>query len=235
MVDFWTAAAGASVAQGMTPQGSVDGPMPDPGPKVPDFWAAQGRFARVMQAWMDLRCHGLEHNAVMLEGWMAAGRAFSEELAERTRMNMQAPDAKAMVAMWTDTASRVLLELQRSEPFLQAQAASIRASTELRLAQRDLLDSYGAQHAPPTQTEVENVHRATTEPRYEPLPVAPADAAQMTPAKAGEAKPLVIGAGIGKLKKGAGGPTPIPPPRPPRPAAREPRPARSKATPGKRH
>ena len=69
--------------------------------------------------------------------------------------------------MWTDTAKRVLLEAQRSERFLQTQVAQIRASTELRVAQRDLVEYYGERFGFPTRTELDDVHRTVTELRRE--------------------------------------------------------------------
>jgi polyhydroxyalkanoate synthase subunit PhaE len=72
-----------------------------------------------------------------------------------------------VLALWTDTANRQLLETQRSEPFLQTQAAMIRASTELRLAQQELVEHFGRQFGFPTRTELDDVHRTVTELRRE--------------------------------------------------------------------
>jgi hypothetical protein len=76
-------------------------------------------------------------------------------------------DAKTALTLWTDTANRQLLETQRSEPFLQTQAALIRATTELRLAQQELVEHFGKQYGFPTRTELDDVHFALTELRRE--------------------------------------------------------------------
>jgi hypothetical protein len=134
------------------------------GPRFADLWEIERRFAGVLQAWMNLRRRSLEHNAVVLEAWLEAARRFSEQLVAR---NVQTLDAKAALTLWTDTANQHLLEAQRSEPFLQSQAALIRATTELRMAQHDLVEHFGKQYGFPTRTELDDVHRTLTELRRE--------------------------------------------------------------------
>ena len=88
------------------------------GPRFADLWEVERHYARVLQAWMNVRRRGLEHSAVVLEAWLQAGRRFAEDMAGRAGTETQAPDAKAVLALWTETANRQLLETQRSEPFL---------------------------------------------------------------------------------------------------------------------
>jgi class III poly(R)-hydroxyalkanoic acid synthase PhaE subunit len=137
------------------------------GPRFADLWEAERRYARVLQAWMTLRRCSLQHNAVVLEAWMQAGRRFNEQLAARTGADPKTFDAKTALALWTETANQQLLEAQRSEPFLQTQAAMIRATTELRMAQQELVEHFGKQYGFPTRTEVDDVHRTVTELRRE--------------------------------------------------------------------
>ncbi len=154
------------------------------GPRFADLWEVERRYARVLLAWMNLRRRGFEHNAVVLEAWLRAARRFTEQLAGRTSADTQATDMKAALALWTATANRELLETQRSEPFLQTQAALIRATTELRMAQQELVEHFGKQYGFPTRTELDDVHRSVTELRREmralrreqlmSIPVAPA-------------------------------------------------------------
>jgi hypothetical protein len=137
------------------------------GPRFADLWEAERRYAGVLQAWMKLRRHSLEHNAVVLEAWLHAGRRFTELLAGRTGTDAKPLDAKAALALWTETANQQLLETQRSEPFLQSQAAMIRATTQLRMAQQDMVEHFGKQYGFPTRTELDDVHRTVTELRRE--------------------------------------------------------------------
>jgi polyhydroxyalkanoate synthase subunit PhaE len=137
------------------------------GPRFADLWEAERRYAGVLQAWINLRRRSLEHNAVVLQAWMQAARRFTEQLAARTAADAKTLDAKANLAMWIETANTQLLETQRSEGFLQTQAAMIRATTELRLAQQELVEHFGKQYGFPTRTELDDVHRTVTELRRE--------------------------------------------------------------------
>jgi class III poly(R)-hydroxyalkanoic acid synthase PhaE subunit len=139
------------------------------GPRFADLWEIERRYARVLQAWMTVRRTGLEHNAVVLTAWTKAAGDFIEEFsrAANTDADVRLPDAKAAFASWTETANRQLLETQRSDPFLQTQAAMIRASTELRMAQQELVEHFGEQYGFPTRTELDDVHRTVTALRRE--------------------------------------------------------------------
>jgi len=136
------------------------------GPRFADLWEAERRYAGVLQAWMNVRRRGLEHNAVVLQAWLQASRRFTEQLAGRSASDTKL-DAKTALALWTETANRQLLESQRSEPFLQSQAAMIRATTALRMAQQELVEHFGKQYGFPTRTELDDVHRTVTELRRE--------------------------------------------------------------------
>jgi hypothetical protein len=103
----------------------------------------------------------------VLEAWLQAGRRFIEQLASQNGTGAQTLDAKGMLTLWTETANRQLLETQRSEPFLQTQAAVIRATTDLRMAQQELVEHFGKQYGFPTRTELDDVHRTVTELRRE--------------------------------------------------------------------
>jgi class III poly(R)-hydroxyalkanoic acid synthase PhaE subunit len=137
------------------------------GPRFADLWNMERRYARVMHAWAEMRRRSLEHQAVVLQAWMRAGGTFTKALGERGGADQPAPDQRALLAMWTEIANAELVETQRSEPFLAAQTAMIRASTELRLAQQELVEHAGKQYGFPTRTELDDVHRSVTELRRE--------------------------------------------------------------------
>ena len=129
------------------------------GPRFADLWEAERRYAGVLHAWMNLRRRHLEHNTVVLQAWLQAARRFTEQIAARSGAQANGLDARAALALWTDTANQELLEAQRSEPFLQTQAAMIRATTALRMAQQELVEYFGKQYGFPTRTELDDVHR----------------------------------------------------------------------------
>ncbi len=154
----------------LTGMGEIDGALLGrlaEGPRFADLWDVERRYARVMHAWVDVRRRRIEHNAVLLEAWMQASRHFSEKLAGQASADGKTPDATAALALWTETANGRLLETQRSEQFLMTQRAMVRASTELNLAQQELVEHFGRQYGFPTRTELDDVHRSLTELRRE--------------------------------------------------------------------
>ncbi len=137
------------------------------GPRLADLWDLERRYARVMRAWMDMRRRAFEHQGVVLEAWLRAGRQYAKELAAQTGPDDKKLDSKRAFAVWTETANHELLQTQRSEPFLRSQREMIRASTELRVAQSELVEHLGKQYGFPTRTELDDVHRTLTEMRRE--------------------------------------------------------------------
>lgn len=137
------------------------------GPQFADLWTSERAQARVMKIWLDVQRRTLEHNAVVLDAWMRASRAFTEAAMVQAHNDGHALGGRAMLALWTTHANATLLEAQRSEKFLQTQAAMIRAGAELKLAQRELAERFAVQFDMPTRTEMDDVHRTVTELRRE--------------------------------------------------------------------
>ena len=131
------------------------------GPRLADLWDVERRYGSVMRRWTDMRQRSLDHQRVVLDAWMEAGRHYLAEVSGKTL------DTKQALALWTEIANRHMLEAQRSEPFLKSQREMIRASTELRLAQGELSEFIGKQYGLPTRTELDDVHRSLTEMRRE--------------------------------------------------------------------
>ena len=161
------------------------------GPRFADLWDMERRYARVMHAWGEMRRRSLEHNAVVLQAWTRAGSQFAKELADRSGGDQPRPDNQAMIALWSRIANVELIETQRSEAFLEAQSAMIRASTELRLAQQELVEHAGKQYGFPTRTELDDVHKSVTELRREFRALKRAALAAPLEAPAMTAKPVV--------------------------------------------
>ncbi len=138
------------------------------GVQLADLWQMERQQARLVRAWLDVRRSTLEHHAVVLEAWLRAGRQFTAELPGHLRANGSTQwNSRVLLSCWTETANRVLLETQRSEPFLRTQAAMVRAGTELRVAQTELAQRWAEQFNMPTRTELDDVHRTVTELRRE--------------------------------------------------------------------
>ena len=137
------------------------------GPQLADLWDTERKYAKVFQAWMTLRRRSLEHQAVVLEGWMTAARRFTERFGELSAKGEAPNSQRAALNLWIETANRALLEMQRSERHLGSQAKLLKASTELRYAQKEVAEYYGQMFGFPTRTELDDVHHSVTELRRE--------------------------------------------------------------------
>jgi class III poly(R)-hydroxyalkanoic acid synthase PhaE subunit len=138
------------------------------GPRLADLWNVERQFAEVFGAWIRLRQRSLEHNKVMLDAWTRAAGAFAKRLNERVEKGEPPLDSvRAFLSLWGETANEVLLETQRSEAFLETQREVLKASTDLRLAQRTIAEFYSEMYGYPTRAELDDVHKAVTELRRE--------------------------------------------------------------------
>ncbi len=173
------------------------------GPRLADLFDLERRTARVMQAWVQVRRRTLEHQAIVLDAWLRAGRRYSEEVAGHASADGQPIEGRRALALWTEVANRLLLETQRAEPFLASQREMIRAATELRMAQQDVVERLGAHFGVPTRTELDDVHRTLTEMRRELRRVRRAlQLAQAAPAAAAPLPaPARVAAGRGRSPK----------------------------------
>jgi polyhydroxyalkanoate synthase subunit PhaE len=137
------------------------------GPRLSDLWNVERKFLSVFNAWVALRRRTLENNTVTLDAWTRAAGAFAKELNGRTEKAEKLDSWREMLALWVETANTTLLETQRSEAFLKMQRETLKASTDLRLAQRELAEYYSEMFGYPTRAELDDVHKTVTELRRE--------------------------------------------------------------------
>ena len=138
------------------------------GPRLADLWNVERKLAAVLTAWVALRRRSLEHNSVVLEGWTKAAGAFARVLNERAEQGEPPLESvRELLALWGETANRVFLETQHSDAFLSTQRELLKASTDLRLAQRSVAEFYSEMFGYPTRAELDDVHRTVTELRRE--------------------------------------------------------------------
>jgi polyhydroxyalkanoate synthase subunit PhaE len=137
------------------------------GPRLADMWNTERQMLAVFNAWTALRRRSLEHNTVMLEAWLQAASSFAKLLNEKADRKEALGSWREVLALWVETANRMLLETQRSEPYLKSQRELLKASTDLRLAQQEIAEFYSEMFGYPTRAELDDVHKALTELRRE--------------------------------------------------------------------
>jgi poly[(R)-3-hydroxyalkanoate] polymerase subunit PhaE len=137
------------------------------GPRLADLWDTERKMLALFNAWTALRKRSLEHNTVMLQAWIAAAGKFAQELNARAGRKEKLDTWREVLALWVETANSVLLETQRSEPYLKSQREILKASVDLRLAQQELAAFYSEIFGYPSREELDDVHRTVTELRRE--------------------------------------------------------------------
>jgi class III poly(R)-hydroxyalkanoic acid synthase PhaE subunit len=137
------------------------------GPRLSDLWEVERKFLAVFNAWVAMRRRSVEHNTVTLDAWIRAAGLFAKALNAKAEKGEHLGSWREVMALWVDTANKVLLETQRSDAFLRSQRELLKASTELRFAQQELAEYYSNTFGYPTRQELDDVHKTVTELRRE--------------------------------------------------------------------
>jgi class III poly(R)-hydroxyalkanoic acid synthase PhaE subunit len=137
------------------------------GPRLADLWDVERKFLGVFNAWVAVRRRSLEHNTVMLDAWMRAAGAFAKRLNDLSEAGQTIESPREMLTSWIETANEIMLETQRSDAFLATQRESLKASTDLRLAQQEVAEYYSEMFGYPSRAELDDVHKTVTELRRE--------------------------------------------------------------------
>lgn len=137
------------------------------GPQLADLWTNERKFAALFAAWTALRRGNLEHNTIMLEAWTRATGAFARAVNARAEAGQPLESARALMTLWIETANDVLVETQRSDAFLRSQRETLKAATDLRLAQQAVAEVFAEMYGAPSRSEIDDVHRSLTDLRRE--------------------------------------------------------------------
>ncbi len=86
-----------------------------------------------------------------------AANAFSRQI-RRAKASRSRPGASC-IDLWIDIANETLVETHRTPEFLEAQRRLTRSSTEYRLQEREIAESFCEMHHIPTRTEVDELQR----------------------------------------------------------------------------
>jgi class III poly(R)-hydroxyalkanoic acid synthase PhaE subunit len=89
----------------------------------------------------------------------ASLRELSERLAPRLKSGAVPGSMKEIYDLWVDAAESVYGQTARAGAFVQAQAELTNASSQLRSAQRELLEEWARQFDLPTRSELNSIHQ----------------------------------------------------------------------------
>lgn len=146
------------------------------------------RMLNVQKLWME-RARDVEQYWEVVQGaWNRALERFMK--VANDPKGEPITTGRQMLDLWLATANKSLVEMHRSDAFLDAQRSMTRSSTEYRLAEREIAEAFCEMHHIPTRTEMDEVQRVVTELRRElramkrkPEPASPTAARPRTTAK----------------------------------------------------
>jgi hypothetical protein len=90
-------------------------------------------------------------------------RELAERLAPRLKSGASPGTMKELYDQWVDAAEGVYGQAARASAFVQAQAELTNATSQLRSAQRELLEEWARQFDLPTRSELNSIHQQLRE------------------------------------------------------------------------
>ncbi|MBX2810078.1 MAG: hypothetical protein KTR20_15775 [Cellvibrionaceae bacterium] len=125
------------------------------------------RLAQVGDSWMELFKQSKDYHAIVFDRWTQAYSHYIDELKRLQKNQKQALSPKQLIDLWANIANKELLKLHRSDDFLNAQRAVIRASMQYRLHEKSIAEVICEAMHIPTRDEVDDLHKTVTELRRE--------------------------------------------------------------------
>jgi hypothetical protein len=105
------------------------------------------------------------YQAIVQDAWRKAGERFFKSLSDPKGPAITS--GRELLDLWITTANNTLVEMHRTDKFLEAQRNVTRSSTDYRLAERAIAESFCEVHHIPTRSEVDELQKTVVELRRE--------------------------------------------------------------------
>ncbi len=135
------------------------------GPTYATLFDLDRKMLNVQKLWMDRSRDAEKYWEVVQGAWTRALERFTR--AVNDPKGEAITSGRQMLDLWLATANKSLVEMHRSDEFLEAQRAMTRSSAEYRLAEREIAEGFCEVHHIPTRTEMDEMQRTVTELRRE--------------------------------------------------------------------
>ena len=135
------------------------------GPTYATLWDLDKKTLNVQKLWVE-RARDVEQYWEVVQGaWARALERYMKAVNDPKAAPITS--GRQMLDLWLATANESLLEMHRSKEFLEAQRRMTRSSTEYRLAEREIAESFCEMHHIPTRTEMDEIQKTMAELRRE--------------------------------------------------------------------
>jgi hypothetical protein len=135
------------------------------GPTYATLWDVDRKMLGLQKLWVERAKDAEQYWAVMQSAWAKALERFMKTANDSKGEPIKS--GRQLLDLWLGTANKALLEMHRSEEFLEAQRRMTRSSTEYRLAEREIAEAFCEVHHIPTRSEVDELQKTVVELRRE--------------------------------------------------------------------
>ena len=129
------------------------------GPRFADVGSIERGMAGVMELYLQVQTAARSYEGLVAQAWVEVNRQFSADVAARFTKEGQVLQAKDALKMWLDIANETLMRTHRSQTFLEAQRALLRAGMDFLLAERQLVEQLVEPAGLPTRSEMDELHK----------------------------------------------------------------------------
>ena len=135
------------------------------GPDFADIGVFEKKIMRTGQDWSALCSANAEYQTVIASAWRQAfDRLLKEQVDEP---QVKSIDFDGIMRRWLEVANESLIQTQRSDEFLAAQSKLIKANTQYKLKQREMIEIWCEAYSVPTRSEVDDLQLMVYELRRE--------------------------------------------------------------------
>jgi len=135
------------------------------GPTYATLWDLDRKLLNAQKLWLKRSEDIAAYQAIVQAAWRRAIQRFVDALNDPKAPPLNS--GREFLDLWIATANACLLEMHRSDEFLEAQRTMTRSATEYRLQEREIAEVFCAMHHIPTRTEMDEVQHAVYELRRE--------------------------------------------------------------------
>jgi polyhydroxyalkanoate synthase subunit PhaE len=135
------------------------------GPTYATLYDMDRKILMAQKLWID-RTRDIEQYYEIVQGaWNRAYERFMKAIGEKDAAPIKS--GRELLDLWLATANTALVEMHRSKEFLDAQRRMTRSSTDYRLAEQGIAETFCEMHHIPTRTEMDEMQRSVTELKRE--------------------------------------------------------------------
>jgi len=133
------------------------------GPKFATLWDLDRKLLELNQLAVQRDKDVAAYQLIVQKAWNTAFERFSKSLLGT---KAQVPDSwRGLTDRWLTVANETLIEVYRSNDFIEAQRRMLRSASDYRLQERRIAEAYCEACHIPTRTEMDEMQRSVTELR----------------------------------------------------------------------